>query len=245
MAEVGGRRRAARVSHCSSSTRTSTSSRSRLSQSGTLTEVIVAAGSVVEPGQVVARILGDGDELRTGLLRRSRRRRAVFRSRSTVTLRQRKILASPKARRLARELGVDISSLSGTGAGGLITAEDVQGASAEAVDAHEDDRRPAVVRCPPCNRGPHAGEQARRCRTSTCWSTWTWASAFDCAATAPRRSAGSEPPTFTDLIVAACARALRERPEVNVRARGRRRAQAQRASTSASPSGSRTGSSSR
>ncbi len=35
-------------------------------------------------------------------------------------------LISPKARRLAKELGIDISRIKGTGAGGVITGEDVQ-----------------------------------------------------------------------------------------------------------------------
>src|ERR1700682_1687618 len=39
---------------------------------------------------------------------------------------------SPKARRLAKELGVDTSGLSGSGPDGTITAEDVQAAAADA-----------------------------------------------------------------------------------------------------------------
>lgn len=40
------------------------------------------------------------------------------------------VLASPKARGLAREKGVDLKGLTGTGPGGIITEEDVRGASA-------------------------------------------------------------------------------------------------------------------
>lgn len=41
-----------------------------------------------------------------------------------------KVLAAPAVRRLARELGVDLSQLSGTGIGGRVTAQDVQQAAA-------------------------------------------------------------------------------------------------------------------
>lgn len=48
-----------------------------------------------------------------------------------------KTLAAPAVRRLARELGVELSQLTGTGIGGRITAQDVQAA------AHDDARAPA------------------------------------------------------------------------------------------------------
>ena len=41
----------------------------------------------------------------------------------------RKIKSSPAARRLARELGIDLEKIQGTGPGGRITAEDVQSAT--------------------------------------------------------------------------------------------------------------------
>jgi pyruvate dehydrogenase E2 component (dihydrolipoamide acetyltransferase) len=42
-----------------------------------------------------------------------------------------KVLASPRAKKLAEELGVDLTSLSGTGPGGKITEEDVKAATAK------------------------------------------------------------------------------------------------------------------
>jgi pyruvate dehydrogenase E2 component (dihydrolipoamide acetyltransferase) len=50
-----------------------------------------------------------------------------------------KVLATPKVRKLARELGVDLSVVKGTGRGGRITEEDVRGA----VEA-EREEKPAV-----------------------------------------------------------------------------------------------------
>src|SRR5438876_538814 len=40
-----------------------------------------------------------------------------------------KVLAAPAVRRLARDMGVDLSQLTGTGIGGRITAHDVKAAS--------------------------------------------------------------------------------------------------------------------
>ncbi|NOG53630.1 MAG: 2-oxo acid dehydrogenase subunit E2 [Planctomycetes bacterium] len=40
-----------------------------------------------------------------------------------------KVMATPAVRRLARELGIDVSGVSGTGRGGRITAQDVQNAA--------------------------------------------------------------------------------------------------------------------
>jgi pimeloyl-ACP methyl ester carboxylesterase len=46
-----------------------------------------------------------------------------------------RVNASPAARRLAQELGVDLSTITGTGPGGMIGREDVQRAAQEAKDA--------------------------------------------------------------------------------------------------------------
>jgi pyruvate dehydrogenase E2 component (dihydrolipoamide acetyltransferase) len=62
------------------------------------------------------------------------------------------IYASPSARRLARERGIDITTVSGSGRGGRITREDVEGASADgAVGASSEG--PA----PPAAAGPGLG----------------------------------------------------------------------------------------
>jgi pyruvate dehydrogenase E2 component (dihydrolipoamide acetyltransferase) len=55
----------------------------------------------------------------------------------------REVLATPKVRRLAQELGVDIKTIRGTGPDGRITEEDVQKAKAAAA-APREEKKPAV-----------------------------------------------------------------------------------------------------
>ncbi len=52
------------------------------------------------------------------------------------------VMASPKARSLAKELGVDLSGVNGTGPGGIITEKDVRGASAAPKAAPAPEARP-------------------------------------------------------------------------------------------------------
>jgi pyruvate dehydrogenase E2 component (dihydrolipoamide acetyltransferase) len=83
---------------------------------------LVAEGTTLEPGAVVGWLVAagesapgsDGDGARAG--------------RDRVT-------ASPNARRVAAELGVDLASVTGTGPGGRIVAEDVEAAAALEVPA--------------------------------------------------------------------------------------------------------------
>ena len=63
----------------------------------------------------------------------------------------RRPLATPKTRALARELGVDLTAITGSGPGGRITAEDVQRSAGSAPPDH----RPAPASSA---GGPHAGE---------------------------------------------------------------------------------------
>jgi pyruvate dehydrogenase E2 component (dihydrolipoyllysine-residue acetyltransferase) len=128
-----------------------------------------------------------------------------------------RIKASPLARRIARERGVDLASLSGTGPEGRIVAEDVE--RAEAAPA------PAAAPQP-------AGEEERRELTSVRRTiarrlTEAWqipvfhlqASTDMSRVTAvveKLNSEGAEPKlTITDVLVKACAGALMRHREVN------------------------------
>jgi pyruvate dehydrogenase E2 component (dihydrolipoamide acetyltransferase) len=159
--------------------------------SGTLAEILVPAGSAVLPQQVVARLALEDDS-------------------------QEKVLASPKARALARELGVNLAGLAGSGPEGLVTAGDVEAVSrsdtrrAAPAPLHRPlskVRRAIAERTQASKRDvPHfyllldvdMGE-AERLRTE-CVHALGWDS----------------PPTMTALVVAACARALETLPDVHV-----------------------------
>jgi pyruvate dehydrogenase E2 component (dihydrolipoamide acetyltransferase) len=111
-------------------------------------------------------------------------------------------IASPAARRLAREHGVDLAALRGTGPGGRIVARDVAGAPAGAAAPPAADRlREAVVAniAASWQQIPHVhigGELAAEGLVAA-------------------RAAAGEGVTVTDLLVVALARALAEVPELN------------------------------
>jgi pyruvate dehydrogenase E2 component (dihydrolipoamide acetyltransferase) len=124
---------------------------------------------------------------------------------------------SPKARRLAQELGIDMSHLRGTGPGGVITAEDVQAAANSKVS-------PAAA--------PAEGEklsQLARLMAERTAQSWTTVPHFfvvrDVDATELRAAHQRLGPaieksrgvrvTLTDLLIALVARVLRKHPRVN------------------------------
>jgi pyruvate dehydrogenase E2 component (dihydrolipoamide acetyltransferase) len=127
---------------------------------------------------------------------------------------------SPKARRLAKELGVDTSCLSGTGPDGTITAEDVQAAA----DARKSLAAPSAAAQPSESLSQIARLMAERMTQS-----WTTVPHFfltrdvDCTALmaahkrfgpAVEKSNGAKL-TITDLLIAAIARAIAKHPVMN------------------------------
>jgi len=107
---------------------------------GILAGIKASAGADIPVGQIIAWIVAPGEAppvenestapaARTGSQARVEQPRAVI---ATVASPPPAISAkiSPKARRLAKELGVDISAVHGSGPGGEILASDVQAAAA-------------------------------------------------------------------------------------------------------------------
>jgi pyruvate dehydrogenase E2 component (dihydrolipoamide acetyltransferase) len=119
-----------------------------------------------------------------------------------------KPLASPKARRLARERGLDLAALAGTGPGGAVLAADVRTAlpSASAPQA------------------PAAGRLWRRMaeRVTQAWATiphfylQRQVNAARLAAwRAEAQARAAEKITYTDLLIKLIAAALRRHPRLN------------------------------
>ena len=114
-------------------------------------------------------------------------------------------VASPAARRIAREGGVDLTALEGSGPGGRIVARDFLGAPT--------DRRPASG----------DGDRLRKAVVASITSSWRQIPhvhvggelVADGIAQARAAAAATAPVTVTDLLVVALARALREVPELN------------------------------
>jgi pyruvate dehydrogenase E2 component (dihydrolipoamide acetyltransferase) len=112
-------------------------------------------------------------------------------------------LASPKARRIAAERGIDLDAIAGSGPGGAIVAEDLDAAA----------------------RGPALGPIWRRMaeRTTQSWQSTPHfflvrevdASALVAARERARAEADGEQTTVTDLLVKVAAAALGRHPRVN------------------------------
>jgi pyruvate dehydrogenase E2 component (dihydrolipoamide acetyltransferase) len=144
-------------------------------------------------------------------------------------------LASPKARRLAGERGLDLAVLVGSGPGGAVLAADVLAAASPAVPAPSREPAPAVLPVAPPAPGaaaPAAGQPAAS-PVGTVWrlmaervtASWTSvphfyllrevdASRLSAWRDRARATTGARI-TYTDLLVKLVAAALVRHPEVN------------------------------
>src|SRR5204862_5961681 len=137
-----------------------------------------------------------------------------------------RIKASPLARRIARERGVDLAAVTGTGPDGRIVAEDVERAAAAPALA-----APAVV-APPGELEVEKLSQTRRTiarRLTEAWQIPVFQLGIDIdmsRATALRERLlehapeGGTKPTLTDVLAKACAAALMRRPSLNAHFEG-------------------------
>jgi pyruvate dehydrogenase E2 component (dihydrolipoamide acetyltransferase) len=132
---------------------------------------------------------------------------------------------SPKARRLAKELGVDITTLHGSGRGGEILASDVQAASAQGASASAVSP-PSSAHTKPQIEVPGSIGRLMAERTTQSWTSvphffvtrQVEAGALNAAreqvAMAERQTPGLRL-SHTDLLVALVARVLLKHPRVN------------------------------
>ena len=97
---------------------------------GALTEIVAAVGETLPIGSVIARVGAAGEEARGE--KKDRNPRPKPRPPPTrplpspAMLSEDRIKASPLARRIAKELGVDLGQLQGSGPGGRIVKSDVE-----------------------------------------------------------------------------------------------------------------------
>ena len=131
------------------------------------------------------------------------------------------MLASPKARRLAAERGLELASIAGSGPGGAVLATDVFAASAV---------QPASASTLPGTASPHASEpfavsrvwQIMVERLTNAWTTIPHfyltreVNATQLMAWREQvQKRGTEKTTLTDLLVKLTATALRQHPRLN------------------------------
>ena len=136
---------------------------------------------------------------------------------------------SPKARKLAREHGVDIAQVKGSGPGGEILADDIMKAAAASIVVPEAEVRSAapslVASAGPADAMTSIGRIMAE-RTTQSWTTvphFFVSREVDVSALKAARDAmvpkieelHGVKMTHTDLIVAAVARALRKHPRMN------------------------------
>jgi pyruvate dehydrogenase E2 component (dihydrolipoamide acetyltransferase) len=155
-----------------------------------------------------------------------------------------RVKASPVARRMARELGVELARLEGSGPGGRIVKADVQaaaegdGAAAKEAPAPEEEKAPAAVaepeRAPEPQRAEAGSKGAAEIQDLTRLQQTVARRMAESKATAPdfsisltvdmtqavelrkRLKEVADPaPSFNDMVVKAAATALTEHPRVN------------------------------
>jgi pyruvate dehydrogenase E2 component (dihydrolipoamide acetyltransferase) len=115
--------------------------------------------------------------------------------------------ATPAARTLARERGIDLAQLTGSGPGGRIERSDVLAASESAVPAHADGGTASPV-------PPHRRAIAARLSRAAAVPQFTVCRTVD-ARPALARATGHDGVTLTHVLLQALAAALRATPPVN------------------------------
>ncbi|HVF07718.1 MAG TPA: dihydrolipoamide acetyltransferase family protein, partial [Actinomycetota bacterium] len=116
---------------------------------------------------------------------------------------------TPPVRRLAKELGIDLASVAGTGDQGRITADDVRAAVSGAPTAE-----PAMPVTPATDREPHRQAIARNLERQVAIPQVTTFRTVDCSALeAMRRELGVSP---LPIVIAALCHTIASHPNLNV-----------------------------
>jgi len=155
---------------------------------GVVSKIVVGEGEVVPVGTVLVVIGGDGKEPQAG---------SDTASRSQTPERVR---ATPLVRRLAEELGVDLSTIAGTGPQGRITEQDVRSGGAP-----REGRREPI-------RGIKRQMFEHLARAHREIPPVTWVEECDFT--------GVDTKQLVPLVLKAVAESLREFPELNARVEG-------------------------
>ena len=184
---------------------------------GILAGIRSQEGDVVPVGQIIAWLVAPGEQppvesdtaARGGMAEQARPMSGASAPRVSASPAPEKPAEggpriSPKARRMAQELGVDVSRIAGTGPGGTISSEDVQAAAKPAAAAAESLSTIARLMAE---------------RTTQSWTTvphFFLARDVDATAlNAAREQFGRDKVTITDFLIAQVARTLLAHPKMN------------------------------
>jgi pyruvate dehydrogenase E2 component (dihydrolipoamide acetyltransferase) len=185
---------------------------------GQLGAITASEGDEVPVGQVVAVVLGAGESVPDPEPPATREVEAVaaassgdgaVANRTSAPPRRGRTLASPKARRIAHERGVDVGALTGSGPRGAVVAADIEAAAAQ----------------PPQRVRPGRIWRVMAERTTASWQTVPHfylrrevdATRLLSWRDAARERPGCEDVSLTDLLVKITAEALRRHPQVQMR----------------------------
>jgi len=186
---------------------------------GVLAGVTAAPGDVVQVGKTIAWIVAPGEKPPVEVASSTpaartmteQSRPAAVSPAATVSRQENvEVRVSPKARRMAKELGVDLATVRGTGPGGTISGEDVEAAA----------KAPAPVAAG-APATPVALSSIARLMAERTTQSWTTAPHFflvreiDASGLIAAREKHGKAITHTDLLVALVARTLRKHPKMN------------------------------
>jgi pyruvate dehydrogenase E2 component (dihydrolipoamide acetyltransferase) len=187
--------------------------------SGILKRILVSEGTTVPVREILCVIANEGEGMvetgePKGAARRAEEVPATASPAPALAPRtQKSVQASPRTRRLAQQLGVDLSRVQGCGPGGRVTEEDVRRA-AESETAPEARVIPLAGMRRTIARRMHESLQSMAQVTLT-----GEADVSDLVKL--REELGPEfDPTYTDLTIKAVALALKEHPRLNARIEG-------------------------
>ena len=193
---------------------------------GILAGVMADVGAVIPVGETIAWLVAPGEKPPAKATNAAPAARATSAAQAAAAApaQARPAAAaaqiSPKARRLAKELGVDIAQIQGTGPDGTITSEDVQ-----AVRNTKGAAAPATAAAATAGQEPLS--QLARLMAERTTQSWTSVPHFflvqsvDAGALIEAQkklsqgSAGGTAPTITDLLIKLLARVLEKHPRMN------------------------------
>jgi pyruvate/2-oxoglutarate dehydrogenase complex dihydrolipoamide acyltransferase (E2) component len=166
---------------------------------GTVTKILVADGDVVPVGTVLVVIGGDGPPAAAEATP------VPAAAPAAPPAPAGRVQATPLVRRIAGELGVDLSTLSATGPGGRITEADVRGAAGVSAAPEPEGRRERL-------RGVRRQIAEHLTRAHREIPAVTFVEECDCSRL--------DMPLLVPTVLQATAHSLREFPELNARLEG-------------------------
>ena len=178
-------------------------------RAGTLLQIVVAEGETAPIGATIAWIGESGETVEPpgNTVLQAPAPAAETAARNTVSQASPRVNASPIAKRIAEQLGVDLAGLQGTGPNGMITKEDVEAAAGGGAGP------PGARAAVPLSRVQQV--IARHMAEAAAVPTFAIEVEIDMTACAALRESLDPRPSYNDFVVKACALALREHPRVN------------------------------